>query len=174
VLNSVKALIKLPEADYLYLRKQKTMKRRIRSIFILMTTCILGINVFQGYWLYTTYTLHKQQFSRTAMETLLVSLQKWQEADADRLLRNTGERPLTIYRELRDVKSGQQTRILYDKVDSANQELEKELRKKSCHGYYTVPQGAAGAYENGTGAGRYTSQADFQQADRELDQQQGV
>jgi hypothetical protein len=103
------------------------MKRRIRYIFILMTTCILGINIFQGYWLYTTYTLHTQQFTRTAMETLLVSLQKWQEMDADRLLRNTDERPLTIYRESRDVKPGQETRMLYEKVDSANRELEKEV-----------------------------------------------
>ncbi len=58
------------------------MKRRIRSIFILMTLCILGINIFQGYWLYSTYTLHNEQFSRTATEALLHALQKQQDADA--------------------------------------------------------------------------------------------
>jgi hypothetical protein len=52
------------------------------------------MNIFQRYWLYTTYTLHTQQFTRTAMETLLVSLQKWQEMDAGGLLRNSDERPL--------------------------------------------------------------------------------
>jgi signal transduction histidine kinase len=71
------------------------MKRRIRLIFILMTLCILGINVFQGYWLYSTYQLHNQQFSRTATEALLVALQKQQETEARQLFEpGAGRGPL--------------------------------------------------------------------------------
>ncbi len=62
------------------------MKRRIRSIFILMTLCILGINVFQGYWLYQAYQLQNGQFVRTATDALLRSVQQQQESDAARFL----------------------------------------------------------------------------------------
>ncbi len=114
------------------------MKRRIRSIFILMTACILGINVFQGYWLYTTYTLHSQQFTRTAMETLLISLQKRQEMDAERLLRsdkNGIERPRTTYRTFHDINTGSdQVRIMYERVDSAGTELEKVVTNRKPSG----------------------------------------
>jgi two-component system, OmpR family, phosphate regulon sensor histidine kinase PhoR len=58
------------------------MKRRIRTIFVLMTLCIVGINVFQGYWLYNTYSVHQQQFMQTAVDALLTSLEKRQVADA--------------------------------------------------------------------------------------------
>ncbi|MDO1448639.1 HAMP domain-containing sensor histidine kinase [Rhodocytophaga aerolata] len=102
------------------------MKRRIRSIFILMTACILGINIFQGYWLYTTYRLQHQQFTRTAMETLLVSLQKRQEMDADKLFahgQSASGRPRTIYRELGERRPGSNVRIIYERVDSTQKEL---------------------------------------------------
>jgi hypothetical protein len=56
------------------------------------------------------------------METLLISFQKWQEMDANRLLWNTDEKPLTVYRESRDVKPGQEARMLYEKLDRANRE----------------------------------------------------
>lgn len=46
------------------------MKRRIRIIFWLMAACILGINGFQAYWLYTTYQLSNAQFVRTTDEAL--------------------------------------------------------------------------------------------------------
>jgi hypothetical protein len=80
------------------------------------------MNISKGYWLYTTYTLHAQQFIRTAMGTLLISFQKWQEMDANRLLWNTDEKPLTVYRESRDVRPGQEARMLYEKLDRANRE----------------------------------------------------
>ncbi|MDO7852195.1 sensor histidine kinase [Hymenobacter convexus] len=47
------------------------MKSRIRSIFWLLALCILGINGFQAYWLYNTYQLANEQFSRTTNEALL-------------------------------------------------------------------------------------------------------
>jgi signal transduction histidine kinase len=62
------------------------MKRRIRSIFLLMTLCILGINLFQGYWLYHAYQLQNGQFVRAASEALLQAVQQQQEAEAARFL----------------------------------------------------------------------------------------
>ncbi|MCC2546479.1 HAMP domain-containing histidine kinase [Hymenobacter sp. BT175] len=61
------------------------MKRRIRSIFWLMTLCILGINGFQAYWLYTTYQLTVDQFGRTANEALLAVMLR-QQVSAARLI----------------------------------------------------------------------------------------
>jgi len=60
------------------------MKRRIRSIFWLMVVCMLGINGFQGYWLYNTYQLTASQFARTAREALSSVVQR-QQLDAARL-----------------------------------------------------------------------------------------
>lgn len=54
------------------------MKRRIRSIFWLMMVCMLGINGFQGYWLYSTYQLTASQFARTAREALASVVQRQQ------------------------------------------------------------------------------------------------
>jgi len=54
------------------------MKRRIRSIFWLMVLCMVGINGFQAYWLYSTYQLTATQFSRTARETLASVVQGYQ------------------------------------------------------------------------------------------------
>jgi two-component system, OmpR family, phosphate regulon sensor histidine kinase PhoR len=65
------------------------MKRRIRTIFILMTLCILGIYVFQAYWLYNTYSVHQQQFMQTAVDALLTALEKRQAADARLLFRGS-------------------------------------------------------------------------------------
>lgn len=65
------------------------MKQRIRSIFLLMTLCILGINLFQGYWLYTTYQLNQRQFVRTVREALLDATQKIRLTDARQLFSDT-------------------------------------------------------------------------------------
>ncbi|WP_266366974.1 sensor histidine kinase [Tellurirhabdus rosea] len=74
------------------------MKNRIRSIFLLMTVCILGINVFQGYWLYTTYQMQLRQFSRAVREALYQTVQKQQLSEAQVLFdhRGPGERPKRI------------------------------------------------------------------------------
>jgi two-component system phosphate regulon sensor histidine kinase PhoR len=54
------------------------MKRRIRSIFWLMVVCMVGINGFQAYWLYSTYQLTATEFSRTAREALQSVVQRYQ------------------------------------------------------------------------------------------------
>src|SRR5919199_934973 len=62
------------------------MNQRIRSIFWLMTACILGINAFQGYWLWTTYGLNQQQFAKTVQEALFHVLQEQQVTEARQLV----------------------------------------------------------------------------------------
>ncbi|MDO7845672.1 HAMP domain-containing sensor histidine kinase [Hymenobacter sp. M29] len=58
------------------------MKSRIRSIFWLLALCILGINGFQAYWLYNTYQLANEQFTRTTNEALLTVVLQQQFAHA--------------------------------------------------------------------------------------------
>jgi two-component system phosphate regulon sensor histidine kinase PhoR len=67
------------------------MNRRIRSIFWLMTACIVGINAFQGYWLWTTYQLNRQQFNRTIQDALIFVLQQEQVTEAKRLFNKQGD-----------------------------------------------------------------------------------
>jgi two-component system, OmpR family, phosphate regulon sensor histidine kinase PhoR len=59
-----------------------TMNRRIRSIFWLMTACIVAINAFQGYWLWTTYQLNRRQFAQTAQDALFQVVEGQQIKDA--------------------------------------------------------------------------------------------
>lgn len=65
------------------------MKSRLRIIFWLMSLCMLGINGFQAYWLYTTYQLTATQFTRTAHEALLSVVQQQQLAEVRALLQPT-------------------------------------------------------------------------------------
>jgi len=62
-----------------------SVKRRIRSIFWLMLACMVGINGFQGYWLYNTYQLTASQFARTVREALLAVVQR-EQVNTARLL----------------------------------------------------------------------------------------
>lgn len=62
------------------------MKRRIRSIFWLMVVCMVGINGFQGYWLYQTYQLTASQFARTVRDALATVVQRQQVSYARQLL----------------------------------------------------------------------------------------
>ena len=83
VLSSVNAVGKPTEKPvFLYM-----MKQRIRSIFVLMTVCILGVMAFQGYWLYTSYQLHEQQFRRTVRGAFISAVEKQQFNDARQLVR---------------------------------------------------------------------------------------
>ncbi len=61
------------------------MNRRIRSIVWLMALCIIGINAFQGYWLWTTYQFNHQQFMRTMQDALYSVVQQRQIVEANRL-----------------------------------------------------------------------------------------
>jgi two-component system phosphate regulon sensor histidine kinase PhoR len=63
------------------------MKKRIRIILILMIACILGINLFQGYWLYQSYQFNRRDFGQAVNEALSSALKKQELADAERTLR---------------------------------------------------------------------------------------
>lgn len=52
------------------------MQHRIRIITWLLAACVLGINGFQAYWLYSTYKLTVTQFDRTVHETLVLAVQQ--------------------------------------------------------------------------------------------------
>jgi two-component system phosphate regulon sensor histidine kinase PhoR len=51
----------------------------------LMVACMVGINGFQGYWLYTTYQLTASQFARTVREALVAVVQR-EQVNTARLL----------------------------------------------------------------------------------------
>ncbi|WP_400192985.1 sensor histidine kinase [Hymenobacter sp. B81] len=83
------------------------MKRRIRSIFWLMTLCILGINGFQGYWLWSTYQLTATQFGRTVREALAAVLQQQQLAYARQLLSSRdGQLGRVVFRQFDSEQPG--------------------------------------------------------------------
>lgn len=52
------------------------MQHRIRLIIWLLAACVLGINGFQAYWLYSTYKLTVTQFDRAVHETLVLAVQQ--------------------------------------------------------------------------------------------------
>jgi two-component system phosphate regulon sensor histidine kinase PhoR len=52
------------------------MQHRIRTIIWLLAACVLGINGFQAYWLYSTYRLTTTQFDRAAHEALVATVQQ--------------------------------------------------------------------------------------------------
>ncbi|WP_229206932.1 sensor histidine kinase [Dyadobacter crusticola] len=57
-----------------------------------MTTCIVAINAFQGYWLLTTFRLHRSQFKDTVQEALFRVVEKEQIARADALFSHNGQK----------------------------------------------------------------------------------
>ncbi|GAB3325839.1 hypothetical protein GCM10027299_24480 [Larkinella ripae] len=95
------------------------MKQRIRSIFVLMTACILGVVAFQGYWLYTSYQLHEQQFRRTVRGAFISAVEKQQVRDARRLFLNDSsggpKRWRFQFRDL-ELEEGQNERIVINRL----------------------------------------------------------
>lgn len=63
------------------------MRQRIRNILILMCICILGIYMFQGYWLYNSYHVQLDQFSKDINESLRTAVYNKQFADVRRYFR---------------------------------------------------------------------------------------
>ncbi|WP_295126152.1 HAMP domain-containing sensor histidine kinase [uncultured Chitinophaga sp.] len=63
------------------------MRNRIRNIIILMSVCILGIYLFQGYWLYTSYQLRKDEFSKEINDALRTAVFNKQFNDVRRFIR---------------------------------------------------------------------------------------
>ena len=66
------------------------MRQRIRNILILMCICILGIYMFQGYWLYNSYHVQLDQFSKDINESLRTAVYNKQFADVRRYFRRFG------------------------------------------------------------------------------------
>ncbi|TVT43288.1 HAMP domain-containing histidine kinase [Hymenobacter setariae] len=52
------------------------MQHRIRLITWLLAACVLGINGFQAYWLYSTYKLTTAQLDRAAHQALVAAVQQ--------------------------------------------------------------------------------------------------
>ncbi|SFN78375.1 His Kinase A (phospho-acceptor) domain-containing protein [Chitinophaga sp. YR627] len=67
------------------------MRQRIRNILILMCVCIVGIYLFQGYWLYNSYHIQLDQFNKDINESLRTAVFNKQFADARRYFRNYGK-----------------------------------------------------------------------------------
>lgn len=72
------------------------MRRRIRNILILMIVCILGIYLFQGYWLYNSYKVQFDQFNRDINGSLRTALFNNQFMDVRRLIHYYGKDPLPV------------------------------------------------------------------------------
>ncbi len=63
-----------------------TMRNRIRNILVLMSACILGVFVFQGYWIYNAYQVRLQDFNRDINDALRTALQNKQVAEMGRIV----------------------------------------------------------------------------------------
>lgn len=63
------------------------MRQRIRNILILMSICILGIFLFQGYWLYNSYRVRVDQFNKDINESLRTAVFNKQFSDVRRYIR---------------------------------------------------------------------------------------
>jgi two-component system phosphate regulon sensor histidine kinase PhoR len=63
------------------------MRQRIRNILILMCICILGIFLFQGYWLYNSYRIRLDQFNKEINDALRTAVFNKQFSDVRRYIR---------------------------------------------------------------------------------------
>lgn len=77
------------------------MRQRIRNILILMSVCILGIFLFQGYWLYNSYKLREEQFNKEINESLRMAVFNKQFSDVRRYIRYFGKDKDSLQRPMR-------------------------------------------------------------------------
>ncbi|HEY9258632.1 HAMP domain-containing sensor histidine kinase [Chitinophaga sp.] len=77
------------------------MRQRIRNILILMSVCILGIFLFQGYWLYNSYKLREEQFSKEINESLRMAVFNKQFSDVRRYIKYFGKDKDSLKRPMR-------------------------------------------------------------------------
>ncbi|WP_035567113.1 sensor histidine kinase [Hymenobacter sp. IS2118] len=105
------------------------MKRRIRSIFWLMVVCMVGINGFQGYWLYNTYQLTASQFARTAREALASVVQNHQLGIARQTIDQTPGARDKLFVLQNITENGQFDRIVVRRHDTARREV-SQLRAR--------------------------------------------
>jgi two-component system phosphate regulon sensor histidine kinase PhoR len=61
-----------------------------------MTACIVAINAFQGYWLWTTYLLNRQQFLMTVQDAWFQTMEGQQVASAKRLFDEKEDRDAAL------------------------------------------------------------------------------
>ncbi|WAC14563.1 sensor histidine kinase [Dyadobacter pollutisoli] len=103
------------------------MNKRIRSIFWLMTACIVAINAFQGYWLWTTYLLNRQQFLTTVQDAWFQAMEGQQVASARQLFFQKDDKEVAV--------PGQKPRLL---IRYKSQEVEQNR-----YFYHTEKDGLA-------------------------------
>ncbi|MBC9931618.1 sensor histidine kinase [Chitinophaga qingshengii] len=60
------------------------MRQRIRYILILMCSCILGIFLFQGYWVYNSFRIRQEQFNKEINDALRTAVFNKQFSDVHR------------------------------------------------------------------------------------------
>ncbi|PSL49355.1 phospho-acceptor domain-containing protein [Chitinophaga niastensis] len=77
------------------------MRQRIRNILILMCICILGIFLFQGYWLYNSYRIREEQFNKEINESLRMAVFNKQFSDVRRYIRYFGKDKDSLQRPMR-------------------------------------------------------------------------
>ncbi|GAB3694072.1 hypothetical protein GCM10027592_14620 [Spirosoma flavus] len=116
-----------------------------------MTLCIIGINAFQGYWLWTTYHVKSQQFNQTMRDALFSVLQQRQMVEANRLFARQGnEKSLKptrmIIRQFDGATNREQIRVI---VRQPGPPLRGKGNQKSVMGavavggfYQQIPPGA--------------------------------
>ncbi|MFB6455945.1 sensor histidine kinase [Chitinophaga sp. Hz27] len=63
------------------------MRQRIRNILTLMSICILGIFLFQAYWLYNSYRIREEQFNKEINDALRNAVFNQQYSDVRRYIR---------------------------------------------------------------------------------------
>lgn len=124
------------------------MKQRIRSIFLLMTLCILGINLFQGYWLYTTYQLNVQQFSRTVRDALFDALQKQQLEDAQQLFGPGADGPQRIIFRRFDSEGNEPDRIFISEQHDTLSDLRRAKKERTNVTVFSLRKKAGESPEN--------------------------
>ena len=66
-----------------------------------MSVCILGIFLFQGYWLYNSYKLREEQFSKEINESLRMAVFNKQFSDVRRYIKYFGKDKDSLKRPMR-------------------------------------------------------------------------
>ena len=118
------------------------MRNRIRNILVLMVICMLGIFLFQGYWVYRSYKIVMDQFNRDINDALRTAVFNKQFADVKRVVRyadssnlhNSTELPRAIKQvlsssKIKDNKSYQQLRVYFnDSTQQSDPKLDSPIQ----------------------------------------------
>ncbi|MEZ0541371.1 sensor histidine kinase [Fibrella arboris] len=96
-----------------------------------MTLCIIGINAFQGYWLWVTYRANSQQFNGTMRDALFSVVQQRQLVEASRLFARQGskepqQQARMIIRQFDGTTNREQIRVLVRRPAGAVNRMQKQ------------------------------------------------